>query len=183
MRVVLKGHSDAVMFLAYSPDGKALASCDTGGIVKVWDLHNRKEQYSLQGRDRSRVWLVGLAFNPQGNLLAAAGTDGTVKLWDLASKMRIATLRGADPNEAVRTVAFSPDGRTLAAGGTNRIITLLEVATQRQRISFRGARGWILALVFSNDGTTVISSGGDYTRNHFGEILVWKLCPTKGKKP
>ena len=68
--------------VAYSPDGKTLASAGDDGTVKLWEGATGKEQATLRGHSRE-VWSV--AYSPDGKTLASGSWDGTVKLWDVTT--------------------------------------------------------------------------------------------------
>ncbi len=74
------GHSESVYSLAFSPDGKYLASCSRDKKIKLWSLESQKEVTTLQGHS-SDVYSV--AFSPDGKYLASCSQDKTVKLWSL----------------------------------------------------------------------------------------------------
>jgi WD40 repeat protein/serine/threonine protein kinase len=114
--LTLKGHQDRVLGVAFSPDGKRLASGSGGAdcTMKIWDLANGKPIHSIRG---DTGWVPSVAFSPDGCRLASAGTKGTVRVWDAATAQEMLTLQHTGP---VMGVAFSPDGRRLAAGSTWR---------------------------------------------------------------
>ena len=100
--------------MAFSPDGKRLASASQGRTVKVWDAATGQETLTFKGGDSTVV------FSPDGKRLAAASAeDMTVKVWDALTGVETLTLKGhTDPPMAV---AFSADGKRLAsAGGRGR---------------------------------------------------------------
>ena len=116
---VLTGHASPVNAVAFSPDGRTLASAgdDHGGdgAVRLWDVATRRQIGGpLTGLGQMRA----VAFSPDGTTLASGGGDGKVRLWDVATRRQIGgPLTGPDP---VNAVAFSPDGTTLATGGDDR---------------------------------------------------------------
>src|SRR5262249_22059472 len=68
--------------LAYSPDGRALASGGLDGTVRTWDARAGRERHTLRGHDHV---VYGVSFSPDGRTLASAGEDGTVRTWDADS--------------------------------------------------------------------------------------------------
>ena len=108
----LEGHSLAGVGLAFSPDGKLLASASFDGSVGLWDVAQRRSLKFLRGHT-GEAWDV--AFSADGRTLASSASDSTIKLWNLASLQEAATLHGH--KGPVSTIAFSPDGGHLVSGG------------------------------------------------------------------
>ncbi len=78
----LNGHTDLVWSLAFSPDGKTLASGSWDNTIKLWDVASGKERSTLKGHT-DEVWCV--AYSPDGKLLVTGSKDKTIRLWDLAT--------------------------------------------------------------------------------------------------
>jgi WD40 repeat protein len=120
-------HGGGIHFLAFTADGRTLASTSLeNATVKLWEVATGRERATFTGLMHGGM---APAFSPDGSILAAGGVDdGTVKLWDLSTGNELATLRG-DAN-SVHAVAFTPDGRTLAAAeGPDTTIRLWDVST------------------------------------------------------
>jgi WD40 repeat protein len=85
------GHSSSIFSLAFSPDGKYLASGSEDRTVKVWNIDSQKEVTTLQGH---RYSVRSVAFSPDGKYLASGSDDKTVKLWSVESQKEVTTLQG-----------------------------------------------------------------------------------------
>jgi hypothetical protein len=154
----ITGHQDLLHALAFSPDGKFLATCGYDRLVKLWDVASGKLVRELN--DHSDA-VYGVAFHPQGHLLATCAADRAVKVWEVASGKRLYSL--GEATDWLYTLAWSPDGKHLAAAGVDKSIRVWEATAAQGRLvqaAFAHEKP-VLQLAYSADGKTLYSLGED----------------------
>jgi WD40 repeat protein len=167
-------HISLVESMAYSPDGKTLA---TGSFreLTLWDTETGKPKTRIAGfADR----VVAVAFAADGSQFATGGggptEDGEVKLFDAAGKF-ISEVKNAHSDQ-VFGVCFSPDGKLLATGGADRFVKVFEVPAGKLAKTFEGHTNHVLDVGWTADGKKLVSCGADADKM----VKVWDY--EKGEK-
>jgi WD40 repeat protein len=157
--ITLKGHDGWVGGVAFSPDGKTIATASADKTVKFWNAANGKELATL---DAHGDVVTAVTFSKDGKQFATASFDGTAKLWDAADRKPLQTFRSE--RGAVLTVAFNPNGRTLATGGIDGAVRVWELEPGKAKPGGRIQRvhdSWVNALTYRPDGEGLASVSSD----------------------
>jgi WD40 repeat protein len=153
-----------VFSVAFSPDGKILATGDRSIDIRIWEVASRKLLTVYQGHTDG---VRSVSFSPNGQTLASGGYDNTIRLWDLQSRQCLHIFQGHA--NWVQSVSFSPDGQTLASGGYDNTIRLWDLQSRQCLHIFQGHTDGVRSVSFSPDGQTFASGGQDST------IRLWDL--------
>jgi WD40 repeat protein len=150
----LKGHTDAVNGVRFSPDGQQLASASADGTVRLWSVATSSVVLQIfKGSTNSNK---AIAFSPDGQQLASASEHQTVQLWDVTTGAPLQTFKG---HTNIVAVAFSPNGQNLASTSRGGTVRLWDAATGAL-LQTLNTRDHIYSLSFSTDGSWLQTSSG-----------------------
>jgi WD40 repeat protein len=159
----LVGHVSTIYEIAFSPNGRFLATGSRDNTARLWEVETGKPQYKFAGYDGK---VHKIAFSPDGRILAVSGgyKHNETKLWDVASGKLIATL----PHKGrVWSLAFSPNGSLVATATENeKTVKLWDPNTGKLKATLDGAH---YPLAFSPDGRTLATAGGHDT------VILWEV--------
>ncbi len=169
----LLGHTSGVSAVAFSPDGRTLATASYDNKARLWDISNPHDPQPLSILTGHNKGVYSVAFSADGRTLATASFDYTAQLWDVSDLHHpglLGTLTGH--GEGVYSVAFSPDGHTLATTSADNTARLWDVHDLRQPsllATLTGHTNEVRSVAFSPDGHTLATASDD------GSGLLWEI--------
>ncbi len=152
------GHSGKVNAVAWSPDGKRIASGSDDKTVQVWDAFTGHKLVSYDGHS-DRVYALG--WSPDGIYIASTSNDKTVQVWDATTGMTLVTCRGH--SNWVNSVTWSPNGMFIASASNDKTVRVWNATTGVLLFTYRGHSFWVNAAIWSPDSRRIASASSDKT--------------------
>jgi WD40 repeat protein len=159
----LQGHKEMVNAVAFTHDGKILASGSQDKTIRLWDTDMAKELAVLKGHTGA---VNSLVFTKDGKTLISGSYDRTIKIWDVEKRKELKTLK-AEP-DAIWAIALTPDEKTIAAA-TYGDVKLWYMSTGKPKAPLKGHTDWVFSVAISPDGKLLASGSGDKT------VRLWSL--------
>jgi WD40 repeat protein len=161
---VFTDHTSDIWAVAFSPDGRLLASGSVDSTVMIWSVETKELAFNL----RQPAGITYLDFSPDGHSIATTGYDAVVRIWRIPEGTLTSELKGH--RGTAWTVCFSPDGTTIATAGEDSTIKIWDVNSGAMIRTLSGHTRNVWDVKFSPDGKTLASGSFDQT------IRIWNVA-------
>jgi WD40 repeat protein len=180
--VIYRGHTDTVNTVAWSPDGKSIASGAADGTVRLWDVATGMQMYVYRGHQAS---VNSIVWSPDSQRIASGASDKTVQILDATSGNHVYTYHGH--TDVVSSVSWSPDGKYIASGSWDKTVQVWDAVTGDVLYTYNGynaraaqlnpTKGVLPDLIFfvawSHNGKRIAAVTQVYCGDSCGVVVGW----------
>jgi WD40 repeat protein/serine/threonine protein kinase len=175
--LALRGHTGPILAVAYSRDGRRIATGSADKSARVWDAETGLESFRLEGHTDS---VRAVAFSRDGQRIVTGSWDRTVRVWDAATGR---SLRSIVANgKEVFSVAFSPDGQRIVSGGQEEKARVWDANSGDEIFPLEGHTNLVWAVAFSEDGRRIVTGSWDQTAKVWDAATGEHLCTLIGHR-
>ncbi len=158
-------HTDFVGGIAFSPDGKILASCSKDQTIILWEVATGSVKHTLKGHTD---FVTSVSISPDGKTLASGSVDNAIRFWDIETGTPVKTFKESEVN--VTQISFSPNGQfILSWGEADSKILLWDINTGKYK-QIDDQRYRRIDVCFSSDGSMIAAADQDYTIDFFDTV-------------
>ncbi len=172
--LTLKGHTQPVTSVCFSPNGTRILTGSSDGTAKLWEVASGRELFTLREHTNGAT---SACFSPDGKHILTGSDDSTAKVWDAATGRELLTLEGH--SGSVTSVCFSPDGKRILTGSGDTA-KVWEAATGRELLTLKGHTSYVTSVCFSPDGKRILTGSFDSTAKVWEATTGRELLTLKG---
>lgn len=156
----LKGHTDYVAEVSYSPDGSLIASASGDGTIRIWDSAKNETIKVLTdtSAENGQTAFTSVLFNPKEKQVAATLYNGEIVVWDLYSGTVVSKMTHGN---CIKSIDYSQDGKKIISGSINQDVKVWDASEGKLEMTLKGHTGIINSVKYSTDGKHIVSASED----------------------
>ena len=163
--LIFAGHLASVNALAWSPDGKLIASASDDTFVQIFEAGSGQRKAIYRGHTEE---VAAVGWSPDGKLIASGGEDKTVQIWNASSGAKVLTYTGH--KDRVNGVSWSSDSQSVASGSDDKSVQVWNASTAALTFTFLGHTAGVLCVGWQPDNTSVASGSYDGTLRDWATV-------------
>ncbi len=165
------GHKEALTALAFSPDGRWMATGDMSNNLKLWEVTTRQEKKLTLHPGSQLSTLTGIVFTPDNRFFLTTDATSKIRVWEISTGSESSPFLAE--NDSLEKAVFFPDGRRLLTTTKGQKLIIWDYPTKKKLMTLSGHKSYISAIEFSPDGQTFATSSTDRT------VKLWSASERK----